>query len=779
MVFMGTAAAACESDTTENRLDLLLVKENGDIQCFDGSNLQERWSSPAAALYQNSTSLTATTVEFAQLTNATTASQGILKGRQDLFTLFPQDALEDGFDPDILVMITRSPSNSRTIHMVTLPRRSTHHLNGMKHSVTSLLSVDLPSSKHFSSKALFSLQASSGALMQLSKGRLTTFDLSDTLPKEISQLRSTGARSFLRLSSTSVMVSSNHSLNVYNPKYHSILASIQLDGKVNGDTLKRKRVDPNETNGISFHPCNLVSYFPKLGTAVGILDNNLVGIQVESQGKSRAAGLLIDSLGCAIAGQVRSGRAEKEVNTGLSTMESYLPSSLCERDEAWDQTVESLEEAFIKSDIQEFEYLIASQIGRRTEKKQLVNGSSPQPYLQRSAAEVDRRWILYALGKIFKWSAGEGTNGYRLSIPFYPHNTFAWLLRTGNLTVSNIESALRQQIRSSPLDSLPSGELVDVIVEADHEMDLLHTLLANNFLDAAELLRAIRILMESLGLLGDNSQAMQKLFTNGEDLGLTTGDMEEQVKQLEAQAEEELEMAEYQLGPGSGVRGEALSLALSKLYTCPTSSIIYALQMTFSSQDVIALIYLLRYELARGAWTTRYLDIAQSDIIDEEAEMPDNSIVLLSSLLNNCIDAVGAGGWLSAEARLVNGDPFEAEELINSLKLEVSAALEGVEEVVYMRGLISEMIRYGGAVQGSVRGPDPKEAVGEKRRTRPVLLPFNEQDMKTLPLGLKSDQQISLLKVGAGGEIYERARRDIGHLKSHKVGKHSLERIII
>ena len=785
VVFLGTVTAARVSDITENTSDLLVVKEDGEMQCFDGGNLQEKWTSPATALYREYTPPTPeATVEFAHLTNAHAASQGILKGRQDVFTIFPQEISEDGFNPDVLVIITRSP-NSRTIHIMTLPRRSASNSSGMKHSVESLLAVNLPSPKHFSPKATFSLQVSSGTLLQLSKGRLTTFDLSDTLPKEISQIRSLGAQSFLRLSSTSVMVSSNSSLDVYNPKFQSILASIQVDCRPSSDTLKRKRVDAEETNAISSHECSLVSYFPKLGTAVGILGNALLGIQIESQGKGQAAGRLIDSLGCAIPGQVRPGRAGENPEVGLSTMEAYIPGSLADGEEAWAEQIKPLEEAFANGDALEFDSVIADKFACITEEptpgKPLVNGTSTPKKTKppQSFADINRRWIIYMLGKIFSWSKDADVSEYRLSISFYAPKTFTWLLRTGNVTVSNIESALREQIRKSPLNALPSGELVDAVVEMDRDMDLLYVLIAENFLGAAELLIAIRYLMQSLELLGDNSQAVQKLLTNGEDTELTNSDVEEEVKKLEAEAEADLALAEYQLGPGSGVRGEALSLALLKLYTCPTNSIVYALQTTFSSQEVVALIYLLRFELARGAWTARYLDTEQSDIIDEGADIPDNSIVLISSLLNNCIDAIGAGGWLAGDARLVNGDSFEAKELIASLKLEVSAALEGIEEAAYLRGLTSEMIRYGDSVQGGIPKPGPKPQGMKKRGVKPVLLPSTERDMKTLPLGLKADQQISLLKVGAGGEIHERTRRDIGHLKSHKVGKYSLERIII
>jgi hypothetical protein len=187
---------------------------------------------------------------------------------------------------------------------------------------------------------------------------------------------------------------------------------------------------------------------------------------------------------------------------------------------------------------------------------------------------------------------------------------------------------------------------------------------------------------------------------------------------------------------------------------------------------------LLRYELSRGGWTSRYVDIGES-VLDEDAEVPDHAIILIISLLNNCIDAIGAGGWLTGEARLVNGDSFEAQELITSLKLEIEAAFEGVEQARYLSGILGEMVRYGEQVQKSQPGNKPHDETAEKPRSKPLrpkVVPIDEQE-KMLPLGLKVDHSISRMKVGAGGEIQKRTARDIGHLKSQKVGKYTLERI--
>jgi hypothetical protein len=803
IVFLGTITAARGTDVSENTLDLLAIKEDGEIQCFDGDSLEEKWTSPSSALGRDSaTSITNSKVEFAHITNAHAASQGILKGRQDVFALFTQEISEEGFNPEILVIITKSSEVPlvRTLHIVSLPRRSAANLNSLKHSVEPLLSANLPSQDAalLTNKTSFSIQPSMGIIQQLTGNVLHTFDLSDTLPKEQSKLKCVGAQSFLRISSTSIMVSSEKSITVYNPRYHSVLAKVDFAVAATTESLKRKRDADEGTNGTTHYSCNFVAYFPKLGAAVAILDHNLVSVQVEGQqdrhGKPRATGLLTDSLGGSTKEQLRPGRSGKAKTkdnklAGLKSMPTYAPGSIGAPDAAWAEQISEVESVLLEGNASQFDELISVKIGLKGDKDVAqVNGISPNTNRNKgnrppqSSSDVDPRWIFYTLSKIFTLSE-EDSGEQQLSISFYPPTVFTWLLRAGNVTVTNIEKALGATSFST-IKSVPAGELVNALVEMDPDMDLLLGLLTKTSLSAPELLHAIRKLMDSLGLFGDEASTKHALLTNGEELVADADDIEEQVKALEADAEKALELAEYQLGPGSGVRGEALSLALSKLYTHDDT--VRALQTTFQTHEIVSLIYLLRFELARGAWTSRYLDDGeQSDIIDERADIPDNAIILISSLLTNCVDAIGAGGWLSGDARLVNGDPFEAEELIASLKLEVSAALEGIEEAEYLKGLTSEMIRYGDSVLKALpynpkhNAQDSSSETPAQKRRKPVVLPSVNGDDKILPLGLKAEQLISKFRVGAGGEVQKRTMRDIGHLKSKQVGKYSLERIIV
>lgn len=782
MVFLGAISAPFGTDGSATSSDLLAIRKNGEIQCLDGGSLQQKWNSPASALFEAHEASPDIEVEYAHLTNAHAASQRILKGRQDVLAIFSQEISDDGYNPDIVLLVTKAPQTSiRTLHIITPPRRSSTHVNGLQSSVQVLLTAPFPSPVKRKDISTFSIQVSTGTLQQLSHNTLTTFDLTESGPKEQSNLVVGGAESFLRLSSTSIMVSSGHTLTVYNPKFQSILASVDLERTSEQDSLKRKRQTDNEGHAT----CSLLTYFPKLGTAVAIKDNNLLAIQVEGhqdrQGRPCAAGLLIDSLGCSVKDHVRPGRGKKEMShVDARTLDEYLPGSLTNVDGPSSGQTKDLEKAFSADDASKFDDLIAERILYLKHAALLAKGMKKPAT---GTAPADRRWVIYALSRIFS-RPGESSEESKLSISFYPPNLFWWLVNAGHMTVANIEAALRIDGTTHSV-TIPAGELVSAIVELNPDMDLLLALLGRNYLGAAELLHAVRTLMDSLEMLGDNLRTKQNLLTDGEESVLVNGDAEKHLQELEEEAEKDLHHAEYQLGSGSGLRGEALSLALSKLYTCPTSAIVHALQTTLTSQEIVCLVYLLRFELAKGAWTAKYLDDDESELVDDDAEVPGSAILLISNLLNNCIDAVGAGGWLSGDLKFVEGDPFEAAELISSLKLEVSAALEGIQEAAYLKGLTSEMVRYGDAVQKALpreRDPEAEAPVSKKRKgpvNPPILLPSSNLEATILPFGLKAEQRISKVKVGAGGELSIRSKRDIGHLKSQKVGKYSLERIVI
>jgi hypothetical protein len=402
---------------------------------------------------------------------------------------------------------------------------------------------------------------------------------------------------------------------------------------------------------------------------------------------------------------------------------------------------------------------------------------------------VDPRLVQYVLSRIFSWRSStssieaertETLGKDKLVITLFPPNVVHWLIETGNLSPASVHSALRHDGQFSITERMPAGQVVAALADVDPELKLLYSFISSTHLDAIELLHVIRVLMQSLELLENAPKAEDHLLANGAILGSTNGELEAEIELEQEKAAAALSVAESYLGDYSSIRGRALSLALAKLHACPDSAVVSALRSILTSAEIVSLIYLLRFELARGAWTSRYLDTYEGDNVGDE-QGQENTILLVSGLLNCCVDAIGAGGWLSGDSMLVNGDHFESEELIQSLKLEVSAALEGIEEASYLKGLIAEMVRYGEGVQkGLPAGEKGRKMDSSRRRyAQPITLPQVGRDSRLLPFGLKGEQQVSLYRVGAGGEIQQRTARDIGRLKSKKVGKYSRERIVI
>lgn len=764
VIFVGSVTSRNGLELSDNNSEVILVKEDCEIQCYDGEDLHEKWTSPPSALFRESSSIPDDAkIEYAQLTYAYSASQGIMKHRNDAFAVFPQEITEDGFNPALLILITKSAKHAnRNLHIVSLPHRqiSTDRWSKQQ-SVHSLLTSNLSyvtgSSNSYKSTK-FSVHVSAGTMHQLDSDVLTIYDLTETIPKEKYKLESPGAHSFLRLSRNSIMISSGDALVVYNPKFRSRLATLNLD-TMSSETLKRKRNSIEQTTS----PCRLLSYFPRQGLVVALIDRNLVGIQVDGQhdrrGRPRMSGLLIDSLGCSINEQGRLGlilnqslkKARKECLTLKPIRHAGSIIS------PWFKSLEPLEELFDKGEITEKKFDRYMEI--------YLKPNSTKPFSSTCSLDTDKRWAIYALSKIFTVSNTEN-NERQLSICFHAPDTFFWLIQRGYMTTGNIESGLRH--RGVLVKSIPAGELTRVVLDLDPEMKLLRDLITNNNIETEELLCAIRVLMQSSHPNVSNHCAQDGPHNN--TLELNEDYDQNRIKLTKKLAVGDIDSAEHQLKPGFHVRDEVLSLALSKLCTYPDEAIVLGLQKTYPPQTVVSMINMLRSELTRGGWTAKYLEPHHLDSNDEICPTQDNFIVLISTLLNCCVDVIGTTGWLFGESQLNKGNPFEAEQLILNLKNEISTVLEGIEEMVYLQSILSETIIYLNLIEKEFRVATAKDEF------KPVFLSLNK-DNACLPMGLKAEKHISALKINTGGETTKRTHRDLGDRKSRKVGKYSREQI--
>ena len=125
----------------------------------------------------------------------------------------------------------------------------------------------------------------------------------------------------------------------------------------------------------------------------------------------------------------------------------------------------------------------------------------------------------------------------------------------------------------------------------------------------------------------------------------------------------------------------------------------------------------------------------------------------------------------------MNNDSEEVANRISWMKAEVSAALEGIEECVYLKGFLHEVLLYTKHVaptEGASSDSPDWETVKEKLQ-RPHVTNNGELG-NMLPLGLKPLGHIEKENVKNGREE-EKTPREIGQARSQVVGPYQFERI--
>lgn len=766
--------------------EVLIVRHDGEIIGLESETLEQRWKTPSTILYQDLAqgSKSGFRIDFCASAHTSEVIRGMFKGKQDALGSAANGA-HQALDPELLFVISSMTLDDRPVRHLHL-LGPIPHAQTLAHSGRGLLQLHVvpiaTPMVQSDSKSTYRLDVRSGSLSELSDGALTVYDLTSSLPKISYQMELENASSFLRLSKTSILASTPSLLNVYNPQFRSMQSSTPIE--LDAQSATEKTDSPT---------CSLVAYLSRLELAVGISGSNLIAIQLEAPKsrtkKRRAEGLLIDSIGRGVPDSKRAATEATASPSAKSAFSNYLPGSMLGNYwESWTQDVQHTDALLESSDLEEFESTLVGKFGLKLRDAQLTNGakltkdnvngsqSLPEwewPESRSRYPRVDRRWILYGISRAFQWNADQGEDGTipRLTCSLPSTNLVTYLVDAGHLTISNIKSALREKIADvDDVESILADQLVIILAELDPTLELLTCYISATALGSSELLLAVRTIMRSLELVQDPTQPPPKLLTNGlteveaeeeetgDDIGMELDNLEEEVLK-----------AESILNGNMGIRGSGLSIAFAKLGNCPAASTIKALRTTLKPEEILSLVYLLRVELVKGAWTSRYLDNTD---FEEDADLdapPDGIIKLIADLLGRCVDSIGPGGWLLNDAILAGDD---SGDFIASLKLEVSAALEGLEEAVYLRGIVGEAVKYCTAAQRA-------EAQQSLDLSKPIPLQVKEPGAEALPLGLKTKAKVEKKKVVSGGEIVQRSMRERGHLRSRQVGPYSLERIAI
>lgn len=774
--------------------DLVAVAEDGTVICLQGDNLEKRWQTTPEILKQDLPAVpkgSRLQVELVQAALASDVIGGLFGGNKDAFAASLQTTQEDTSALDMLLLVTRvagKEGEARHLHVLGIVHASEAQATGR---LVQIHTSPIPSSSSAASgPGSLRLDVSSGSLMGLEEDGLVTYDLTSSIVKVDSKLQVPDVRSFVRLSKSSVLAAKSESLDVYNPVFQSLQASSAID------------LDA-ASKGSSDVTLSLVAYFARLEIAVAIYGASLVAVQLEAprtRGKKRRAeGLLIDSIGRGIA-QHRDLMKKQRTDAESSSFSEHIPGTVTGT--YWSEYTTDVQKAdalLEAGDLAGFEELMAIRFGIPTKAADLADDRTDeeQPKLpewvwpsQRSAyPPADRRWILYTVTRMFGWrdALEQSTDQTRLTCKLPQSNVLNCLVDAGHLTISNIQSAFKDELRAvDDVDHILSEEVPQVLAQADPTFELLLSYLSSTKLGAGELLTSVRLIMRSLELVQDPTKIAPKLLAFESE---QSGDFDPDESALNAdqsafgheldRLEQELEVTEFYLGDQSTVRARGLSVAFGKLGSCPRDSTIRALRRSYKPEEILSLIYVLRMELVKDGWTTRYLDTTRLDEDDELEAPPDGSISLLADLLCRCIDAVGPGGWLINDAIVAAGagDHMDSADFLASLKLEVSAALEGVQEAVFLRGILSEAVRYGAQVQA---GQKNKRADGKA-----VVTHGHGSNKATggegamLPLGMKAKGRLSADKVVSGGEVVKKSKREIGQLISQEVENYTTDSISV
>jgi hypothetical protein len=798
-----TASGSAKSATH----DVLATFDNGDVVCLSADLEVVRWVANLNAV--GSQSGAQLEIESVSLATAKAVTRGLLRSREDIAAIL-NPSLDESSDilelTQIICIVGQKSTGSRMLRLLQVQSRSadlpTTSATPLKH----LLSWDLPAPSNIVLRthpfSIYSLHAASGALHILVDGGIISYDLSGTVPKVHSELVLPEAKidSFLRVSQDVILTTSQGSCRAFDVKYNSLQALLPLDSTSSGagtSPKKRKHAQP-ESDEQALGTPKLVAHYADIGLVVAIRENEVCGMQFggsNTRKRVKTEGtLLVDALGKGIASSLKAAESQK-----------------------WQDRKAKLDRYASKGKIAKFEEVFAAALNipldttdveakRENEEEggPLTNGGGPKipdedamaiEKVEEESEDQLRKWILpqvipdsqrqqyrqhalFALRKIFRWEEVDTVQRRSrspLRVEFFPPNVFQWLLQIGHITKESIRRALLDDAPklAHSVPQMTDGDVVNALVEFDPELHILSAVLNHShFLPIGEVVQAIKLLIQSLD---DKPKASDttKLLTNG--AAPSENDMDVDIATEIEAASHEIDHALSVLDQGVLIRSNTLRPALVRLHTFPPPMISSTLRSLLSRRDLESLIRLLHLELKNGGWTSPY------DFIDPEASTvepandspDDHAVTIIASLLSNSLDAIGAGAWLAAVGKTAEHE--SSQDIIESLHSDTSEALNGFWEARYMRGLLSEFLRYASNVPKSQK-PSNKSL---ENQGKPFAADTKADELPMLPLGAKVDFGIEKTKQGRGGKREERSKREIGMLISKKVPKYSFERIVV
>ncbi|KAL8788229.1 MAG: hypothetical protein Q9195_007398 [Heterodermia aff. obscurata] len=770
IVHLDTVSSGSSSNEASGTV-LLAIHEDGEISCYTKTLDQEIWTARAIPEDQW---IASTRVEYACVVSIAEAQKALMNGREDLLESLGNS---NNPDADMLLLLFTSSANDKTLNLrllkINFPPSNPHKLNTREQKpLHVILSVPILGSDEQDTKgSQIFFHAASAILYQKTPKALVTYDLSGCTPRVGQKISTENGEltSFVRISKPLVVMASDKSISVLDLRYKSYQGQLKNGSqpqKLHPLSEIKKEL---QTQGVSPEPITLLSYNASLDIVVGLQGHELQAFQlataIRSDGsrKRKRDGLLIDSLGRGATASKQRLIPTKSSNDSAYKGLSFIAGHV---DELWKKQRVIVDECFAKGNMRELERVLFSDAGKTHNDADATRNCSQT---KTNSQKVD-----YVISKTLEIEddGPAATNKEcalrRLrvaeSIKRIPHCMFS----QGCLSDHQVERALKREGRISNSDRIKTGSVIQALAQWDRSLRTLAAYVKGpSPFTADETIHALRYAVTNNEPSG--SSKSMKLLTYGDEHSDVNVE-ESTIRDSDPRADQNSLNVR---GDGQSVTERIFEIATRRLYSCPSLEVSSALRIILSTSEIRLLVNMLRIQLAQSGWLTPYVEEGSSarSQARQKGSQLNSQILVVAHLLGCAVDSIGTGGWIMGSS--MADELTETAETIAYMKAEISAALEGIEEATYLKGMLGEMLLCGKSFRNS-HAPNPK---GERKRTTIVSLGVGEEN--TLPLGLKLPQDISKYKVGAGGELIRRSARDIGRLKSRMVPKYSFERIII
>lgn len=790
--FIGIVPFTVEDESETDPFDILAVHEDGRVRRLSSNLKTQRWSIQHSEIAKASSTHA---VHSCFLIDLEEAKKSLFKRRQDLAALAMGDSTTPGADEPSILLIVSHPKGADqvvlkdvNVQMFAVPASSSSGSLEESQRLRHLQTIQVPTPTGVDAVNSHGLQwsfhpGSAGLQLSFEKG-FVNFDLSQYSPSVASHfVLDEHFSSVMRVSPQCVIGASESLVAVYDTQYQSVQRSIAAEDVLSG------------AGSNADAPVVFISYFAKLGIAVATKGNTLIAFDLTSlHSQSGPAlkrprdGLLIDAIGRGIGSSAaqwdmacKKHRSENKTSLRLTSPEQV---------ESWNNLTKAVGEAAKSRNAAKFDEAVLS----------YFCPSDAPTTLPTRGQYVNPESTLFLLSKIFAVEDAKPHGGVsesstsQLRLVLWPSTTCDWLISLGHLSADNVEIALRRAFKPRILQPLTTGSFVQALIDFDPSLKHVNQVLTGpSVMSSDELAYALKYFLNQARLHSSALEETARAITNG-DIATPTQELSRHL------GGEALALKDIFIG---------LNTSLQKIHSQPQSSVVKSLRSNLSRTELIAMVHHLRLSLATGGYTSRCTENPPTPITLDQIT-PSLSLKTIVDLMTASVDAVGPSGWISAVPAVddLNGDSEAASremELIADMKSEVSAALAGVEEAAYLKGVLREYLRFADQVSASrARGdvipqadnetatPASSRLVRYEKLNGADLMVFTrpgdgedgydgDASGKMLPLSLKpAANDVSRTKVNKStGESKTRTSREIGYLRRKAVGKYSFERLLV